>query len=104
MKNNFDGRAALEKIIKIFSRYQVLLFFITVSTLVIVATFLILQIFNDAPEMQTQNAAELINKDHKETVKKLSELRSSDSLQDLPVPAGRFSPFFESEWNTDIMK
>jgi len=108
MKNNLDIRAILSNIGKAFSKYQVLLFFIVISLLVAVALIMIVRLFTTTPESTSVDDAatttDLISAENKETVEKLRELRSSDDLEDIPAPSGRFSPFSEKRWRTDIME
>jgi hypothetical protein len=86
------------------SKYQILLYFLILSALVIAAIILILGVFTAEPENPPETKPALISNDNKETVSKLRSLRASDELEDIPAPEGRFSPFFESKWNTDIME
>lgn len=86
------------------SKYQILIYFLVLSALVSVAIILILSVFTAEAENPPETKPALISNDNKETVEKLRSLRASDKLEDIPAPEGRFSPFFESKWNTDIME
>jgi hypothetical protein len=106
MKQNLDIRVAVSSIGSALNRYQVLLFFIVISILVAVALIMIVRLFTVTPiDTATDNAAApLISAENKETVEKLSQLRESTNLEDIPAPEGRFSPFSERTWRTDIME
>ena len=73
---------------------------------VAVALIMIVRLFTVTPiDTATDNAAApLISAENKETVEKLSQLRESTNLEDIPAPEGRFSPFSERTWRTDIME
>jgi|GEM_PF-3181640 len=108
MKSDLDIRAVLSNIGRTFSKYQVLFFFIVISLLVAVALIMIVRLFTATPETTSVDGAaaptDLISTENKETVEKLRRLRSSDDLEDIPAPSGRFSPFSETPWRTDIME
>lgn len=107
MKNDINLRSLFASVGTKFNRYQVLLFFMFISILVAIALVMILRLFTVAPEdvgTTDNTTAPLLSTENKETVEKLSQLRESTNLEDIPAPEGRFSPFSERTWRTDIME
>ncbi len=104
MKKGADVTVVFRSLGASLMRYQTIIFFVLISVLIGIAVFMILRIFITQPENVSQAPAPLISEINKATVSRVNELRSSETVQDIPAPEGRYSPFYESTWDIEIMK
>lgn len=98
MKNNIDINTIGRSIGRFLSTYQNTLFFIIIGVSIAVASLMLFNIFSANDSSNQASAPSYITESQKATSKSLEELESSSSPKPIPIPKGRFSPFFEDGW------
>lgn len=95
MKQSLDLKSIQSNLGQLFGRFHTIIFFLVIGISLIVCIYSLLLILNESSTIDQASVSHINTDFDTQTIKRVDELKSSDSNAQFQLPAGRTNPFVE---------
>lgn len=95
MKQSLDIKSIQSSLSQLFGRFHTIIFFLVIGISLIFCIYSLLLILNQSSVIDEASVSHIDTNFDTQTIKRVDELKSSNSNSQFQLPAGRTNPFVE---------